>query len=145
MFIYENYIYGRGRTIAGSQANLIGVQHMESIAAAADLVADADLLSRRIGAEQDYSLSPEMALLSTVAVGYHAGVVHNRPAFPMLLGQISHINKHIRLSRELKHAMSLDISCSQEELATMYLPLLRTELLAPLVQEGAVSTLAAQF
>lgn len=87
-YAFENYFAGATDSTAT----------LAEIARAADCLSIADL------AERDYSLTASHAVLSTVAplrMVTSSVAAGRRPAFPQMLGKISHGNKMLRLRRDL--------------------------------------------
>ena len=112
------------------QRQLSDILSLEVISDAADSISAGDLLGDAMFSEQDYSLMPPRAFLSTVYPAYlMRGGLSDRLNFPALLGKTSTRNKNLRISREFKTALSVDIHADSKEMAMYIMPQLRVELL----------------
>ena len=148
LFVAENYLHAKPhiqaallsrsndklKRMAGAQSGAVAdVLGLEVIAEAADSISCGDLLSDAMYSEQDYTLMPSHAILSTVYPAYlMRGGLSERLHFPALLGKQSTRNKNLRIAREFKTALSIDIHADSEEMAMFVMPQLRIELLQAL-------------
>ena len=133
LFIQEMYLKGKPRIDASKGPRQAEAQVMEVASLAADYIADADTLSSIIYSEQEHSLMPVHAVLSSVAPGYlmSASGSAGFAQFPTWLGQNSSRTKRSRLIREMHTAASLSAPSSVSAFTTEYLPALRTHLVDP--------------
>ena len=104
---------------------------------AADAIASADVLGKRIVSEQLWSLSQAHGALSCVAPGFYAQGVVGRPTFPQWLGRNSTATKRQRLLREISGHLGAKVSASKDEVRASYVSALRGPLLTPLAERGA--------
>ncbi|KAA8495911.1 Replication factor C subunit 1 [Porphyridium purpureum] len=92
LFVHHNYLNGRDGD-------------MDAFVCAADSLSESDLLSQMIRGEQNWSLLPAHAVMSSVRpTSIYQGF--GRPEFPAFLGKLSSANKNIRLMRELNMHMT---------------------------------------
>ena len=106
---------------------------MEVLSKAADMISDADSISKLIYSEADYSLMPTYAVVSSVAPAFlmsAAGMVGGLN-FPKWLGQNSSRTKNNRLIREMHSAMSLVAPSPLTSFIVDYMPALRSKLVDP--------------
>lgn len=131
LMVQENYL----NTFPASVGNGTFSSHLEAVAAAADAIADADLVDKRIrGSQPQWSLMPFHGVMSTVLpCSYIAGQVVEKYNFTSFLGQASKGNKYSRLLQELQSHTRLSISGDKKELRLQYLPLLTHRLIDPLL------------
>ena len=158
LFIQENYLHARpfiaglselksnttlanrARAMPNGQTVLNDVLALGQIAEAADSISMADLLSDAMYTEQDYSLMPSHAVLSTIYPGYiMRGGLHDRINFPGALGKQSTRNKNLRISREFRTALSIDIHVDSSDIAMFVLPALKQEWMKALAEKDEVS------
>ena len=147
LFVQDLYLKAKPRLAAGvvrrqnvsaeKAGKLLECDAMDVVSQAADYIAGADMMNGIIYQEQDYAFMPVHAVLSSVAPGYlmSAGGVQGGMAFPSWLGKNSTRLKRGRLIREMKMAMSLTSPASFTDYITDYLPVLRIELVEPLMQQ----------
>lgn len=134
LMVHENYL----NCMPSSVKNGKFATRLDAIAAAADAIADGDLVDRNIrGTQPKWSLMPLHGILSSILpCSYAAGQSLGRYNFTGLLGQQSKVNKNARLLQELYAHMRLAISADHNELRLEYLPqLLDYKLINPLLKK----------
>lgn len=151
LMVQENYlrakantareILGRSRAMdLTSRTRTKSASFMDLAAAAADSISEADLVEGLIrGANQEWSLAPLHAVLSSVLPAYYChGSMTGRVEFASWLGQNSKASKGQRLLGEItKHSYLADGGCSRQEMRLTVLPVLAKRLLRPLQMRGA--------
>lgn len=133
LMIQENYLNCK-------PANLPrGKTHIQAVAEAAESISQGDLVERKIrSSEQLWSLLPLHAVLSSVRPASKvAGHMTGRINFSSWLGQNSKMNKYYRLLQELQYHTRLSTSTNKIGLRLEYMPLLKKELLNPLLENGS--------
>lgn len=132
LMVQENYLNTIPR---GTSTNL---ERLDMAAQAAESISDGDLVDRAIMGQQQWSLMPLHAVLSSVRPSYFvAGQGRGRFNFTSFLGNLSKGNKYNRLLQEIQSHARMRISGNKDELRTQYLSLLTYKLLQPLLKEGA--------
>jgi replication factor C subunit 1 len=156
LFIQENYPHGRAvvhdlqglksnellrsRTVQTTNPNGLQVMNdvltMGQVSEAADSISLGDLLSDSMYSEQDYTLMPAHAVLSTIYPAYlMRGGMSDRIAFPQWLGKQSSRGKFMRIAREFKTALTMDIKADNNDIIMFILPTLRQQLLQALTND----------
>ncbi|KAF5101270.1 hypothetical protein D0Z00_000940 [Geotrichum galactomycetum] len=122
LMIQENYL----NTFPSSVTNGRFASHLDAVAAAADAIADGDLVDKKIrGTQPQWSLMPFHGFMSSIIPSsYIAGQGLGRYNFTGFLGQNSKRNKNIRLLEEFHSHARLSISATHDEVRLQYLPLL---------------------
>ena len=117
LFVQENYLMAYGNTYEA--------QAMQSIASAADFISVGDLISIDVNQRQQWSLLPNLGLMSCVApttinkTGYC-----NYAPFPSIMGKMSTMRKIYRLIKEMKEFVGPQLYADKNAALTEYLPLL---------------------
>jgi len=104
---------------------------VETMAAAASALADADLVNTVLRRDQSWGLLPAEAACY-VRAGIYADGGIGWPAFPAWMGKFSQTNKRRRLLGELGTHLNARVTGSRTELRLSYLPHLRSSAFAPL-------------
>ena len=131
LMVQESYL----QTNFGGAQNEALKLHRASLAA--DAIANADVIGKRIVSEQLWGLSQAHGALACVAPGFYAQGVVGRPGFPQWLGRNSTATKRQRLLKEISGHIGAKVSASKEEVRASYISALRGPLLAPLAERGA--------
>ena len=147
LFVQEVYLKGKPRVEGvgrvggmgggkggGGSARDVEVRAMETVSRAADYISDADTLSSTIYRDQDYTLMPTHAVISSVAPGYlmsASGLGGGMIGFPTWLGQNSSRTRKTRLTCEMHTAMALTSPSPLSSFTIDVLPTLRTLLISP--------------
>lgn len=131
LMIHENYLNTHPASLGTGKFS----SHLEAVVAAADAIADADLVDRQVrGSQPQWSLMPFHGVMSTVLpCSYICGQVMGRFNFTTFLGQNSKRNKYMRLLQELQSHARLTISGDKREVRLQYLPLLTYKLISPIL------------
>jgi len=111
------------------------ILHMEAVSEAAELISCGDVISDQMWTEQDYSLQPLHAVMSTVAPSFIMRGGTEGPfrlTFPSVLGKQSMRQKSLRIARELKTSMQADVQVDTKDMGMYVLPLLRQEIITAL-------------
>ncbi|KAJ1771860.1 DNA replication factor C complex subunit Rfc1, partial [Coemansia sp. RSA 1824] len=131
LFVQENYI----DTMPSGATNV--TQTLEQLSAAADMIAEADVVETRLRGSQQWGLMPLHGALSCVGPAFHARGRRNLMLrFPGWLGQNS---KGMRLGRQLREVQShmrLRVSADKNEIRQSYIPAMVPELTRPLISQG---------
>jgi replication factor C subunit 1 len=124
LMIQENYL----NTFPSSVTNGRFASHLDAVVAAADAIADGDLVDKQIrGTQPEWSLMPFHGFMSSIIPSsYVAGQGLGRYNFTAFLGHNSKRNKNIRLLQEFHSHARLSISANHDEVRLQYLPLLMT-------------------
>lgn len=133
LFIHENYI----KTVAAKQS-------LESLADAAESIADGDLCNRLVRMEQRWELMPAMAVMSSIRPGtICAGGLNAQPMFPSYLGNLSKGNKWKRIVQglEMKTKAVQTTTGSVRAFRLDYIPAMTTCLATPLIRDGSEGAL----
>jgi len=156
LFIQDNYLRARPALQDRTQlpqyhelrqhttTNVLNeVMTMDAIAEAADSISMGDLIGEAMFSEQDWSLQPCHAMMSTIYPAYlMRGGLHERLNFPAYLGKQSTRSKNLRITREFRTALSVDLHVDTNEMAMAIMPQLRTELLTALQGEDTAVAIA---
>lgn len=131
LMVQENYLNTHPASIAKGKFD----NHLAAVSAAADAIADGDIVNSRIrSSEQQWNLMPFHGVMSTVLPSsYIAGQVMGRFNFTTYLGNNSKTNKYNRLLQELTSHIGLKISGGQKEVRLQYLPLMTYKLIKPIL------------
>ncbi|KAJ8321817.1 hypothetical protein KUTeg_000288 [Tegillarca granosa] len=129
LFVQENYIHVVPFSARGDVK-----KHLSQLARSADSIAEGDLVAKKIGSNQAWSLLPTQAIYASVLPGeYMRGSLPQMVAFPSWLGKNSSTGKTDRILQELRTHMRLQISGDKKSLNMDYLPYMRRSLTDPLV------------
>lgn len=122
LMIQENYL----STFPSSVTNGRFASHLDAVVAAADAIADGDLVDKKIrGTQPQWSLMPFHGIMSSVLPSsYIAGQGLSRYNFTSFLGQNSKGNKNTRLLQEFHSHARLSLSANHNEVRLQYLPIL---------------------
>jgi len=143
LLVQENYLNHRPR-----MAGYDETARLKVLAKAAEGFSAGDVANRAVRQYQNWALMPFAAAMGTVNPAAFSrgpretfGLYPNEPNFPRFtawLGQNSSAGKQRRLLGELHTRMlsSGALECDRTALRLSYLPLLRTALVRPLVQQG---------
>ena len=132
LMVQENYLVA-AKTNA---PRMDEVRMMETLASAADAVADMELAGASLrGQDQHWELLPAQAML-TVRVGSIVQGFLGFPTFPAWLGKYSSTGKKARLTNELVHHTNLIIGQGFLSMRLEYAPYLKSLLLDPLSRNG---------
>lgn len=109
------------------------------VAAAANLVAEGDVVGTAVMRQQRWELAPLHGILSTIGPAHIVqGPLGGPPRFPSWLGRNSTASKMWRVSRDLHAHMAPHLSAGRMQTLLYYLPLLEQALTRPLVEKGEV-------
>ncbi|KAI8335852.1 replication factor RFC1 C terminal domain-containing protein [Chlamydoabsidia padenii] len=99
---------------------------MDLLAKAANAIAEGDLVDRRIGSNQEYSLMPVHSIMSCVRPAYYMEGYFgsNRPGFPLWLGQNSKSSKNKRLLANIQTKLRSKATVDLSEVRQHYVPAL---------------------
>lgn len=139
LMIQENYL--STKPILASNA---GSQREEKLKAlqladnAAESISDGDLVDRMIhGSQQQWSLMPTHAVFSAVRpASFVSGMMSGQTAFTSWLGNNSKMGKLTRYVKEIQSHMRLRSSGDRHEIRQQYLPVLWTQLIKRMEDEG---------
>lgn len=129
LFVQENYI----STVAGSQC-------LETLADAAESIAEGDLCNTMVRREQRWELMPACAVMSAIRPGSMlGGGLGASPMFPSFLGNMSKGNKWKRVVQGLEMKVKAVQTTTGSNCAFRldYIPALTTCLATPLIRNGA--------
>merc|ERR1712176_424037 len=102
-------------------------------ALSADLLTIGDIMNSRINLDQEWSMLPDMGIVSSVYPSYITNGFVAFPNFPAYLGKHSTMSRAKRLATELQAHLRLNSSVSTSELVTSgYADLLYRRLVDPL-------------
>jgi replication factor C subunit 1 len=143
LMVFENYLSTRisppafvlndPRNAVVREKNRGDVILMDLCAEAIDNICEGDIVSSSIREDQDWSMMPLHAVLSSVAPGYNVqGGLGAMLGFPSWLGKNSTTNKNKRNISQIKVVMSLDSPHTTIDFALHVLPVLRYKLMQPL-------------
>ncbi len=142
LMIQENYLRTKPLALNGQQYDKRqqNLKALELIDQAAESISDGDLVDRMIhGPQQHWSLMPTHAIFSTVRpASYVAGQLLGSN-FTSWLGNNSKYGKLGRYIREIHSHMRLRSSGDHNEIRQQYLPVLWTQLIQKLADEGKES------
>ncbi|KAI1344058.1 replication factor RFC1 C terminal domain-containing protein [Xylariaceae sp. FL0016] len=142
LMIQENYLKTRPAGLSGYQGNKReqNLKALELMDKAAESISDGDLVDKMIhGPQQQWSLMPTHAIFSTVRpASFVAGSLINSH-FTSWLGNNSKYGKLGRFIREIHSHMRLKTSGDANEIRQQYLPVLWTQLIKRLADEGKES------
>ncbi|KAI1132531.1 replication factor RFC1 C terminal domain-containing protein [Nemania abortiva] len=142
LMIQENYIRTKPAALGQCQGDKRGhnLKYLEMMDRAAESISDGDLVDRMIhGPQQHWSLMPTHAVFSTVRpASFVAGQLLGSN-FTSWLGNNSKYNKLERYIREIHSHMRLKASGDHNEIRQQYLPVLWTQLVKRLADEGKES------
>ncbi|RYP60746.1 hypothetical protein DL771_010398 [Monosporascus sp. 5C6A] len=142
LMIQENYLRTKPLALNGKQYNKReqNLKALELFDQAAESISDGDLVDRMIhGPQQHWSLMPTHAVFSTVRpASFVAGQLMGSN-FTSWLGNNSKYGKLARYVREIHSHMRLKSSGDHNEIRQQYLPVLWTQLIQRLAEEGRES------
>lgn len=142
LMIQENYLRTKPAALSNNQYNKReqNLKALEMIDKAAESISDGDLVDRMIhGPQQQWSLMPTHAIFSTVRpASFVAGQLIGSN-FTSWLGNNSKYGKLGRYIREVHSHMRLRSSGDHHEIRQQYLPVLWTQLIKRLADEGKES------
>ncbi|KAI0407122.1 DNA replication factor C, large subunit [Xylaria palmicola] len=142
LMIQENYIRTKPSTLGPYRDNPRehNLKLLELMDQAAESISDGDLVDRMIhGPQQHWSLMPTHAVFSTVRpASFVSGQLINS-IFTSWLGNNSKYGKLGRYIREIHSHMRLKASGDHNEIRQQYLPVLWTQLIKKLADEGKES------
>ncbi|KAJ1849650.1 DNA replication factor C complex subunit Rfc1 [Coemansia sp. RSA 2708] len=132
LFVQENYV----DMMPNGAANQ--VEQLEKLSAAADMIAEADVVETRLRGAQQWGLMPLHGVLSCVGPAFYARGRRNQMyRFPGWLGQNSKGMRMARQLREVQSHMRLRVAADKTEIRLSYLPAMVPELTRPLITQGA--------
>lgn len=133
LMVQENYLNTSPVSVGSGKF----ASHLDAVVAAADSIADADLVDKKIHSSQpQWSLMPFHGVMSSVLpTSYIAGQVRGQFGFTSYLGQNSKATKYNRLLQEVQSHARLKISGDRSEVRLQYLPLLSQKLITPILNE----------
>ncbi|KAI1456145.1 replication factor RFC1 C terminal domain-containing protein [Annulohypoxylon moriforme] len=142
LMIQENYLRTKPAVLSQNQYNKReqNLKALEMVDRAAESISDGDLVDRMIhGPQQHWSLMPTHAIFSTVRpASFVAGQLIGSN-FTSWLGNNSKYGKLGRYIREIHSHMRLRSSGDHHEIRQQYLPVLWTQLIQRLADEGKES------
>ncbi|KAI0472363.1 DNA replication factor C, large subunit [Xylaria cf. heliscus] len=142
LMIQENYIRTKPSVLGQYRDNKReqNLKLLEAMDQAAESISDGDLVDRMIhGPQQHWSLMPTHAIFSTVRpASFVSGQLMNSQ-FTTWLGNNSKYGKLGRYIREIHSHMRLKASGDHNEIRQQYLPVLWTQLIKRLADEGKES------
>ncbi|KAJ2985419.1 hypothetical protein NUW58_g5542 [Xylaria curta] len=142
LMIQENYLRTKPSVLSSYRDNRReqNLKLLEVMDQAAESISDGDLVDRMIhGPQQHWSLMPTHAVFSTVRpASFVSGQLINSN-FTSWLGNNSKYNKLGRNIREIHSHMRLKASGDHNEIRQQYLPVLWTQLIKRLADEGKES------
>jgi replication factor C subunit 1 len=138
LMVQENYLRAKSTTPRMIRGKATGHSYIDLCSAAADSISDADLVDSLIrGSNQEWSLSPFHAVMSSVRPAYYChGAMSGRVEFASWLGQNSKQTKNWRLLGEITKHAYLKTATGKSEMRMSYAPVLAERLLRPLILEG---------
>mmetsp|Transcript_45214 Transcript_45214/g.105447 ORF Transcript_45214/g.105447 Transcript_45214/m.105447 type:complete len:798 (-) Transcript_45214:101-2494(-) len=126
LLVHENYLNAVSKKPVDNEL-------MQRCAASADLMAVGDVIGGRIREHQEWSLLPDLGILSTVYPAFMTNGFVAFPSFPSFLGKYSTQSRMRRLVTELQTHLRLTSTASRASLPTSpYMELLYKKLMAPL-------------
>ncbi|KAL1305288.1 hypothetical protein AAFC00_002194 [Neodothiora populina] len=140
LMLQENYL-GTNPTLSSSATNQRekNLKQLDLACKAAESISDGDLVDRMIhGSQQQWSLMPAHAVFSFVRpASYVAGsMAGNQTRFTAWLGKNSSQGKLSRMIKEIQGHMRLRTSGDRHEIRQQYVPILWTNLVKKLQEEG---------
>ncbi|KAI0203099.1 replication factor RFC1 C terminal domain-containing protein [Astrocystis sublimbata] len=142
LMIQENYLRAKPSVLGQYRDNKReqNLKLLEAMDQAAESISDGDMVDRMIhGPQQHWSLMPTHAVFSTVRpASFVSGQLLNTQ-FTTWLGNNSKYGKLGRLIREIHSHMRLKASGDHNEIRQQYLPVLWTQLIKRLADEGKES------
>lgn len=142
LMVQENYLRTKPMALSGKGYNPREerLKALELFDKAAESISDGDLVDRMIhGPQQHWSLMPTHAVFSTVRPASFISGQLIGSNFTSYLGNLSKSGKLGRYVREIHSHMRLKCSGDHNEIRQQYLPLLWTQLINRLQEEGADS------
>ncbi|KAF2005284.1 DNA replication factor C, large subunit [Amniculicola lignicola CBS 123094] len=139
LMLQENYLGTnpiRASKYGGREKNL---KLLELTSEAADSISDGDLVDRMIhGSQQQWSLMPTHAIFSFVrpASFVSGSLAGHQTRFTSWLGKNSSQQKLTRMVKEIQAHMRLRSSGDRHEVRQQYIPMMWTQLVKKLEQEG---------
>lgn len=132
LMVQENYIHTQPRSCRSDK------ERLRLVAQAADDISCSDHVNSLIrSSEQQWSLLPFHAVMSSVRPGYWVGGnLSRRIDFAGWLGQNSKQLKYQRLLQDLQYHTKLKTSTDKKELRLEYIPLLSEKLTTAMVNHG---------
>lgn len=140
LMLQENYL-GTSPIRANNEASEreARMKRLSLFSRAADSISDGDLVDRMIhGSQQQWSLMPTHAMFAFVrpASFISGSLAGGQTRFPAWLGKNSAQSKAIRLVKELQGHMRLRATGDRHEIRQQYVPVLWTELIKKLADQG---------
>ncbi|KAI0194775.1 replication factor RFC1 C terminal domain-containing protein [Xylaria flabelliformis] len=142
LMIQENYVRAKPSVLGQYRDNKReqNLKLLEMMDRAAESISDGDLVDRMIhGPQQHWSLMPTHAIFSTVRPSSFVAGQLMQPQFTTWLGNNSKYGKLGRYIREIHSHMRLKASGDHNEIRQQYLPVLWTQLIKRLADEGKES------
>ncbi|KAK7747045.1 DNA replication factor C complex subunit Rfc1 [Diatrype stigma] len=142
LMIQENYLRTKPLALNGKQYNKreLNLKSLELFDQAAESISDGDLVDRMIhGPQQQWSLMPTHAVFSTVRPSSFVAGQLMGTNFTSWLGNNSKSGKLGKYVREIHSHMRLKSSGDHNEIRQQYLPVLWTQLVQKLADEGKES------
>ncbi|KAI0552833.1 DNA replication factor C, large subunit [Xylaria curta] len=142
LMIQENYVRAKPSVLGQYRDNRReqNLKLLEVMDRAAESISDGDLVDRMIhGPQQHWSLMPTHAIFSTVRPSSFVAGQLMQPQFTTWLGNNSKYGKLGRYIREIHSHMRLKASGDHNEIRQQYLPVLWTQLIKRLADEGKES------
>jgi replication factor C subunit 1 len=139
LMIQENYLRTKPMAMSGKQYTKREhtLKSLELVDRAAESISDGDLVDRMIhGPQQHWSLMPTHAVFSTVRPSSFVAGQLMGSNFTSWLGNNSKAGKLGRYIREIHSHMRLKSSGDHNEIRQQYLPVLWTQLVHRLAEEG---------
>ena len=139
LMLQENYLGTNPIKALGYSGKEKNLKSLELASEAADSISDGDLVDRMIhGSQQQWSLMPAHAVFSFVrpASFVSGSTAGNQTRFTSWLGKNSNQGKLTRLVKEIQAHMRLRSSGDRHEVRQQYIPVLWTEMVKKLQQEG---------
>jgi replication factor C subunit 1 len=139
LMIQENYL--STKPILANNAGSHREQKLKELQLAdqaAESISDGDLVDRMIhGSQQQWSLMPTHAVFSAVRpASFVSGMMSGQTAFTTWLGNNSKMGKLTRYVKEIQAHMRLRSSGDRHEIRQQYLPVLWTQLIKRMEDEG---------
>jgi replication factor C subunit 1 len=138
LMIAENYLNVKPMKASGLSGREQNLKALELVDQAAQSISDGDLVDRMIhGSQAQWSLMPTHAVFSTVRpASFVSGQLSGKTDFPSWLGQNSKQGKLVRYVKEIQSHMRLRTSGDRHEIRQQYLPILWTQTVKRLENEG---------
>jgi replication factor C subunit 1 len=138
LMIQENYLSTKPALLGQRGGREARLKNLQLIDQAAESISDGDLVDRMIhGSQQQWSLMPVHGVFSAVRpASFAAGQMSGQTQFTQWLGNNSKQGKLTRYVKEIQSHMRLRSSGDRHEIRQQYLPVLWTQMIKRLEDEG---------